>query len=63
MQVKKKCECVCAYVCFRFNTYVLDDGHDVAALCKAFYDATTVKDKPSCILAKTYKGKCYPGER
>jgi len=45
----------------RFNTYVLEDGHDVPALCKAFHDASTVKGKPSCILAKTFKGKSCPG--
>lgn len=37
------------------------DGHDVEALCKAFYDASTVKGRPTCILAKTFKGKGIPG--
>jgi transketolase len=41
---------------FGFNTYVVD-GHDVEALAKAFHDASTVKGKPSCVLAKTLKGK------
>ncbi|XP_013790218.1 transketolase-like isoform X1 [Limulus polyphemus] len=45
---------------FGFNTYVID-GHDVEALCKAFHDAGTVKDKPTAVLAKTYKGKGIPG--
>ncbi|XP_070559781.1 transketolase-like isoform X2 [Ptychodera flava] len=45
---------------FGWNTYVVD-GHDVEALCKAFYDATTVKNKPTCIVAKTLKGKGIPG--
>ncbi|PVD25166.1 hypothetical protein C0Q70_15664 [Pomacea canaliculata] len=40
---------------FGWNTYVVD-GHDVEALCKALYDATEVKEKPTCIIAKTYKG-------
>ncbi|KAJ8301361.1 hypothetical protein KUTeg_020348 [Tegillarca granosa] len=43
-----------------WNTYIVD-GHDVEALCKAFYDASTVKGQPTCILAKTYKGKGCPG--
>lgn len=45
----------------RFNTCVVD-GHDVEALCKAFYDASTVKGRPTCIIAKTFKGKGIPGK-
>lgn len=45
---------------FGWNTYVVD-GHDVEALCKTLHVATTVKDKPTCILAKTFKGKGCPG--
>lgn len=45
---------------FGFNTCVVD-GHDVEALCKAFHEATTVKDKPTAIIAKTLKGKGLPG--
>jgi transketolase len=45
---------------FGWNTYVVD-GHNVEALCKTFHEATTVKDKPTCVLAKTYKGKGIPG--
>lgn len=45
---------------FGWNTYVID-GHDVEALCKTFHDGSTVKDKPTCILAKTFKGKGCPG--
>lgn len=45
---------------FGWNTYIVD-GHDVEALCKAFYEASTVKGQPTCILAKTYKGKGCPG--
>lgn len=37
------------------------DGHDVDALCKAFHDASTVKGRPTCIVAKTFKGKGIPG--
>ncbi|XP_006821270.1 transketolase-like protein 2, partial [Saccoglossus kowalevskii] len=44
---------------FGWNTYVVD-GHDVETLCKAMHDATTVKNKPTCILAKTFKGKGIP---
>ena len=38
------------------------DGHDVDALCKVMYEATMVKGKPTCILAKTLKGKGLAGE-
>ena len=44
-----------------WNTYVVD-GHDVEALAKAFYDASTVKDRPTAIVAKTYKGRGIPSE-
>ena len=50
-----------ANVCLnRWNTYVVD-GHDVEALCNAFLKASSVKDKPTCILAKTFKGRGIPG--
>lgn len=45
---------------FGWNTYVVD-GHDVESLCKAFYEASLVKGRPTCILAKTFKGKGLPG--
>lgn len=45
---------------FRWNTFVVD-GHDVEGLCKAFYEAALVKGQPTCILAKTFKGKGLPG--
>lgn len=48
------------YFASSWNTSVVD-GHDVEALCKAFYDASTVKGRPTCILAKTFKGKGIPG--
>ncbi|XP_045163083.2 transketolase-like [Mercenaria mercenaria] len=44
---------------FGWNTCVVD-GHDVEVLCKTLHDATTVKRKPTCILAKTFKGKGCP---
>uniref|UniRef100_A0A3B3UDK6 Transketolase n=1 Tax=Poecilia latipinna TaxID=48699 RepID=A0A3B3UDK6_9TELE len=47
---RKRCEA------FGWNTYVVD-GHDVEELCKAFWLAKQVKDKPTCIVAKTFKGK------
>lgn len=45
---------------FGWNTYVVD-GHDVETLCKALHDASTVKGRPTCLLAKTYKGRGIPG--
>ncbi|XP_077981165.1 transketolase-like isoform X2 [Glandiceps talaboti] len=45
---------------FGWNTYVVD-GHDVETLCKTFHDATTVTGRPTCVLAKTFKGKGIPG--
>lgn len=48
--------------CFcRWNTYVVD-GHDVEELCKAFWQAQQVKGKPTCIVAKTFKGKGLKSE-
>ncbi|PIK51591.1 hypothetical protein BSL78_11515 [Apostichopus japonicus] len=41
---------------FGFNTYIVD-GHSIDDLAKALHAATTVKDKPTCILAKTFKGR------
>ena len=38
------------------------DGHDVEALCKAFHDASSTIGKPTCIVAKTFKGKGCPSE-
>eukprot|EP00794_Sanderia_malayensis_P006005 gene6004-6703_t len=45
---------------FGWNTYVLD-GHDVEGLCKCFFEASTVKGKPTVLLCKTLKGKGIPG--
>ncbi|XP_044741172.1 transketolase-like protein 2 isoform X2 [Chrysoperla carnea] len=44
---------------FGFNALVVD-GHDVEDLCKAFHNASTTKDKPTAVIAKTYKGKNFP---
>ncbi|KAJ7377928.1 hypothetical protein OS493_025823 [Desmophyllum pertusum] len=44
----------------RWNTIVID-GHDVEAVCRAFHEAKTSEDRPTAILAKTYKGKGVPG--
>uniref|UniRef100_G3SVN1 transketolase n=1 Tax=Loxodonta africana TaxID=9785 RepID=G3SVN1_LOXAF len=50
---QKRCEA------FGWNTYVVD-GHDVEALCQAFWLATQVKNKPTAIVAKTFKGRGIP---
>lgn len=44
---------------FGFNAIVVD-GHDVEELCKAFYEASETKGKPTAIIAKTFKGKFFP---
>lgn len=41
---------------FGFNAIIVD-GHDVKAVHRAFYEAQTCKDKPTCLICKTYKGK------
>lgn len=48
-------------LCHRWNTYVVD-GHDVEELCKALWQAQQVKGKPTCIVAKTFKGKGLKGK-
>jgi len=45
---------------FGWNAIVLD-GNNIEDLLKAFFDANQTKDRPTCILAKTYKGKGIPG--
>ncbi|XP_061668479.1 transketolase-like protein 2 [Syngnathoides biaculeatus] len=50
----KRCEA------FGWNTYVVD-GHNVEELCKAFWNAKQFKGKPTCIVAKTFKGKGLKG--
>ena len=44
---------------FGFHAIVVD-GHDIAELCKAFAEAEAVVDKPTCLIAKTFKGKYFP---
>ncbi|XP_053439910.1 transketolase-like protein 2 [Nycticebus coucang] len=44
---------------FGWNTYLVD-GHDVEALCQAFSQAAQVKNKPTAIVAKTFKGRGIP---
>ena len=44
----------------RFNTYVID-GHNVSKLCEVLHEAELVKGKPTCIVAKTFKGKGLEG--
>jgi len=44
---------------FGWNTIVID-GHDVAAIAKAFAEAEQTKDVPTLIVAQTYKGKHMP---
>lgn len=45
---------------FGFNALIVD-GHDVEELAKAFHAAQHAKDRPTAILAKTFKGKNFPG--
>lgn len=44
---------------FGFNAIVVD-GHDIEELAKAFHVAQTTKDKPTALIAKTFKGKNFP---
>merc|ERR1712127_783186 len=44
---------------FGWNTIVID-GHDVAAIAKAFSEAEATKGVPTLIVAQTYKGKHMP---
>ena len=46
--------------CLSWHAEVID-GHNIEDLCKAFHRAANLKDKPFCILAKTFKGKGIPG--
>ncbi|XP_006087836.1 transketolase-like protein 1 isoform X1 [Myotis lucifugus] len=50
---QKRCEA------FGWNTYVVD-GRDVEALCDVFWQAAQVKNKPTAIIAKTFKGRGIP---
>merc|ERR1719340_240748 len=44
---------------FGFHAIVVD-GHDIGELCKAFAEAESVLDKPTCLIAKTFKGHDFP---
>ena len=46
---------------FGWHAQVID-GHDVAEIIKALEVAASVKGQPSCIIAKTFKGKFMPGK-
>ncbi len=45
---------------FGWHTFVID-GHDIAAIVQAFDDAKTIADKPTMIIAKTFKGHGLDG--
>lgn len=47
---------------FGWHALVID-GHNVAEIINALDTAATVKGKPVCIIAKTFKGKFMPGKR
>ncbi|XP_006892852.1 PREDICTED: transketolase-like protein 2 [Elephantulus edwardii] len=55
------CTDACQMRCeaFGWNTYLVD-GHDVEGLCQAFCQATLVKNKPTAVIAKTFKGRDIP---
>lgn len=40
---------------------IIVDGHDVSQLIAAFKEASQTKNKPTCILAKTFKGRGLKG--
>lgn len=45
---------------FGWETRVVD-GHDVEALSKTFAEFSSVKGRPQALLAKTFKGRGFPG--
>ncbi|XP_068714745.1 transketolase-like protein 2 [Montipora foliosa] len=45
---------------FGWNSLIVD-GHDISALCQKFHEAEMVKDRPTVILARTFKGRDVPG--
>ena len=51
---KKRCEA------FGWNAIVID-GHNISEIVEAFKKANATKGQPTCIIAKTFKGK-YMGE-
>ncbi|KAI7694289.1 Transketolase [Sarcoptes scabiei] len=44
---------------FGFHTIVVN-GHDCEALLNAFEEAKTIKDKPTAVIAQTFKGHGFP---
>ncbi|XP_062940129.1 transketolase-like protein 1 isoform X2 [Cynocephalus volans] len=50
---QKRCE---AFGC---NTYVVD-GRNVEALCQVFWQAAQVKNRPTAVIAKTFRGRGMP---
>ncbi|KAF4026588.1 TKTL1 [Cervus elaphus hippelaphus] len=50
---QKRCEA------FGWNTLVVD-GRDVEALCQVFWQAAQMKNKPTAVVAKTFKGRGVP---
>lgn len=40
---------------------IIVDGHDVEAVARAFEEAAGTKDRPTALIAKTYKGRDIPG--
>jgi transketolase len=45
---------------FGFESFVVD-GHNIGKLLEAFNSASNTRDRPQAILAKTFKGKGFPG--
>ncbi|KAI8437819.1 hypothetical protein MSG28_012037 [Choristoneura fumiferana] len=45
---------------FGFHSLVVD-GHDVSELVKAFDEAAATSGRPTAVVAKTFKGKGFPG--
>eukprot|EP00112_Aurelia_sp_Birch-Aquarium-sp1_P019000 Seg4613.2 transcript_id=Seg4613.2/GoldUCD/mRNA.D3Y31 product="Transketolase-like protein 2" protein_id=Seg4613.2/GoldUCD/D3Y31 len=45
---------------FGWNAHVVD-GHDVESLCRHLYEASQVKEKPTALICKTFKGRGIPG--
>ncbi|CAH1161429.1 unnamed protein product [Phyllotreta striolata] len=45
---------------YGFNCLCVD-GHDICELIEAFQCAEQTKDRPTCIIAKTFKGKYFEG--
>lgn len=36
---------------------IVVDGHDIEAICRALHEAKTTSDRPTALVAKTYKGQ------